>query len=366
MKLFKPFIISLILVFGYLTLISYPYFFSKINRYDSLGFLSLVEEKSVNMQKTFSQERSTDQFDNHLLKGEKVKARIKASENNFGILLFRFAKLSSKVSDSVVFRIKKEGEEKWYYEKNYKANQFQPDQYFTFGFPPFKNSKNNTYVFEIESLSGTYKNGIGVSLNGHKVALVYRYSLNDLKNYDTLFSFIFKKFFYAVRNVNVLQYWEILSTFVLSLLLALFVEKKKVIPNVVRFLQLLFMFFIKKVKISFWDIVRFLPTIRTNSRRMFKVIMDEAKFNYLSLEKEIVNFSKRTSRGFSRTKFYSLFLNSNTKKRITIGLLIFLLALIYRFSSALVHLDKLFYAGLGGQGDYDQFIRAATCAIRNF
>lgn len=216
MRLSKLLIVHFLFTLGYLFLVSYPYLSSKINRYDSLGLLSAVEEKSTNLQKTLSPQRTTDQFDNHLFKGEKITSKVKATEDIFGILLFRFAKLSDKVSDTVNFRIKKDGEDKWHYENNYKADQFQPDQYFTFGFPPFKNSKNNTYIFEIESLSGTGKNGIGVSQNEPQVALVYKYSREDLKNFTKLSSFISKKIIYVANSVNFLQNWQIFTIIVLS------------------------------------------------------------------------------------------------------------------------------------------------------
>ncbi len=73
-------------------LVSYPFFFSKVNRFDKLGVLSLVEEKSEDVKKTGS-------AGEHLLAGEKIEGIVKSSENN------------------------------------YKVNQFQPDQYSTFGFP---------------------------------------------------------------------------------------------------------------------------------------------------------------------------------------------------------------------------------------
>ncbi len=340
MKHFKLFIISLFLVFGYLILISYPYFFSKITRFDSLGPLSLVEEKSVNIQKTFSPDRRTDQFDNHLLKGEKVTVKLKASENNFGILLFRFAQLSDNVTDTVVFRVKEEGKE-WHYENNYKANQFQPDQYFTFGFPPFKNSKNNTYVFEIESLSGTYKNGIGVSLREPQVALVYKYTRADLTNFNTLFPFIFKKFVYVARNVNFLQDRQLFIIFFSSFLFTLYLKNKR------------------KIK---------LPKPKKKYRKFLKMVVGEIIFDYVLFEKKLFKPLKKSVLRFTRSKFYLKYLDTNAKKRLAIVLLVFLIAILYRFSAASV--DQLgvfsFYAGLGGQGDYDQFIRAATCAVRNF
>jgi len=346
-KLLKLLIIPLFLTLGYCILLAYPYFFSKISRYDSLGFLSAVEEKSVNLTKSLSKERQTDRLDNHLLKGEKISGKIKASENNFGILLFRFAKLSGKVSDTVFFRIKKEGEGKWYYEHVYKADQFQDNQYFTFGFPNITDAKNNVYFFEIESLAGTYKNGIGVSPNEPIIALVYKYSKNDLKDHKILFSLIGKKFVYALSNMNFLQNWQLLATFILPLLLIFFINKKK---------------------IRFMDTVRFLPKLKKTHRKVLKAIINEMKSNYLSLEKKTVIFSKKTIHRCTSTRFYLLFFNTNTKKKAAIGLLIFLLAFTYRFSSSLVDRSgmTLFYAGLGGNGDYDQFIRTATCAITSF
>ena len=340
-------------------MISYPYFFSKLDRFNSLGPLSLVEEKKIDINQTFSHNRRTDELDNHFLKGEKVTAKFKVSENNFGILLFRFAQLSANVTDTVVFRIKEEGKEDWYYENNYKADQFQPDQYFTFGFPPFKNSKNHTYVFEIESLSGTYKNGIGVSVREPRVALVYKYTKEDLKNFDILPSFIYKKLIYAIKNANFLEYWQLLVISLLFFFSVIFVKEKKIkVPDI--------------------NITRFFQKIKSNRKIILKKITNTVKSNYLHYihsEKRVILFLRRTTNWFASTKFYSLFITTSAKKRLVITLLIFLIAFMYRFSATLVnqfnpwvgnYQTTFFYAGLGGQGDYDQFIRAATCAVRNF
>lgn len=354
MRLSKLFIISVLFIIGYLILISYPYFFSKINRFDSLGLLSVVDEKPINIQKTITPSQVTDQFDRHLLKGEKLKGEFTASENNFGILLVKFIQLSAKVSDNIVFRIKEKDKSNWYYENGYKANQFQPDQYFTFGFPPIINSKNNAYVFEIESLSGTYKNGVGLSEEKPQTALVYKYSTKELRNYKILFPFILAKFIYVAENVNFLQNWQILVIFVLSFFLVIFMRKRKITVH---------------------DILRFLPILKKDHAKILKAIINKVGFNYFYIEKKMIVLLNRISHRFTSTKFYLQVLNTNTKKTVAISLLIFLLAFTYRFSSVLVNQSHswvgsyqttFFYAGLGGQGDYDQFIRAATCAITNF
>jgi len=347
MKLFKLLIIPLVLVLGYLTLVSYPYFFSKINPYDSLGFLSLVEEMPVNIRQTISQDRVTDKFDNHLLKGEKVMSKFKATENNFGILLFRFVQLAGIVKDSVTFRIKEEGSDTWYYEHTYRADQFHSDQYFTFGFPPISSSKGKIYIFEIESVAGTYKNGIGVSNKRLKVAGVYKYTREDLENFNKLFSFSSKKFIYVARNVNFLQNRQLFIIFISSLLFILYLKKKRKIISL---------------------LLEYIPKLKKNYRNFFKLIVSEIVSDYLLFEKKLFKPLKNSVLIFTRSKFYLKFLDTNAKKRLAIGLLIFLIAFLYRFSATLVDQlgVSLFYAGLGGQGDYDQFIRAATCAVRNF
>lgn len=332
LKILKLLIIPFFLTLGYFILVAYPYFSSKISRFDSLGFLSVVEEQTVAFKLTPSSQRKTDKRDNHILAGEKVVSQFLASEDNLGIVLIRFVRFGI-VSDRIVFRIKEEGKD-WYYEHTYKADQFQDSQYFTFGFPPIAKSKNNLYVFELESLSGTYNNGVGVGLDEQKAAFVYKYTRDDLKNYKTLSTFIFKKLVYVARNVNFLQNWQIHAIFALSIFFVLIIENKKItIP----------------------DIIRFLPKLKKTRRNIFKAVTN--KIAYLS---------KKATRWVTSVNFYLLFLNTNTKKRLAIGLLIFLLAFVYRYSSSLVNQSLLFYAGLGGQGDYDQFIRAATCAVKNF
>jgi len=300
MKLFKTLIIPLALILGYLVLVSYPYFFSKINRFDQLGILSLVEEKLEEIKKT-------GKTSEHLLKGEKIVGKVVASENNLGIVLIRFSQLSAIVTDRVAFRIKETGAEKWYFENSYNANQFQSESYFTFGFPAIGDSKNKTYIFEVVSLAGTGKNGIGLSPKKPKIAFVYKFAKEDLLSVN-IFTFIQRKLTYTLNNVDIWQSWPLL-------------------------ISALFIYFMRKVKI-------------------------------VSAKKE-------------KDQLESI----GKKRRLAIGSLIFLIAFLYRFSASLVDQSDLFsfysslgngigvnsfYSLLGNGGDYDQFIRAATCAVKTF
>lgn len=329
LKKFKSFIIPLVLVLGYLVLISYPYLFSKINRFDSLGLLSLIEEKHDKIDKT-------GKAGEHLLAREKITAKLISSENNLGIVLVKFSQLSPIVTDRVVFRIKEYGDEKWHYENAYNANQFHSSNYFTFGFPMIEDSKNKAYVFEVESLSGTGKNGIGLSSEKPQVAFAHKLTKKDLLN----ISILTKKLIYIKDSVNIWQNLQILAYALFFYFFIYFVRKEKI--N-----------FTKKKKARISNIAGFL------------LFLKHIKSKNLLRLKPIIKFSKKITRAFLSTSFYSVFLNTNIKKRILIALTIFLLAFLYRFAGTSP--DQLgiasYYAGLGGGGDYDQFIRAATCAL---
>lgn len=339
MRLLKLFILIGLLL-GYLGLISYPYFFSKINQHDSLGFFSVIEERTLPIQQIFGNQRILEIPDKHLLQGEKLKGTVTASENNFGIVMLKFASFG-KVSDQVIFRIKKKGDATWYYEQPYRADKMRPHQYFTFGFPPFVDSKNNHYEFEIESTSGTYTDGIGLSLQQQypETALVYKFEKNDLKNIFLLSSFIGKKIMYTINNVNLFARWQILIGFI--------------------FLNILFLFFMYTTNGK--TLVR---TCLVLGKKIYKRIKNKMVRNFTLLEKKITVFFRKFFLKFQTSVVYKRFFNTHVKKRFFISFVIFLLAFLYRYATALVDQSLFFYATLGGGGDYDQFMRASTCALQ--
>jgi len=335
LKYLKLLIFPFVLTFVYFFLFSLPYFFSKINYYDFLGPLSVIEESPLHVEKTPGSLEDTDRLDRHLLQGDTISINLKASENNFGIILFRFAKLSGKVTDSVTFSIKQKGATQWYYTHAYKANQFQPDQYFTFGFPPFIDSKNHFYTVAITSLYGTYTNGIGVSKKTPDVALVYKYSRSDLKHLPTLFSFVTKKFLYIIHNINFFQDWEIIGIFIVSFVIVMYMKDKD---------------------ITMLQVMKFSKENLIKKKTYITFFQKTGKYCVL--------LWRNTLHWLKKTPFYARFLNTRLKKRLILTALLFLFALIYRYTASLVNTSQIFYASLGGGGDYDQFIRAATCALK--
>ncbi len=114
-----------------------------------------------------------------LLKGQKITGEFIAKENNLGIVAVRFNTYNRINKDSVIFRIKQKNENSWYYQNKYKVDQFQPDDFFTFGLPVINDSKGKTYQFEIESISGKIGDAIAVSIA--EPIFLTKYQFSDAK-----------------------------------------------------------------------------------------------------------------------------------------------------------------------------------------
>ncbi len=282
------------------------------------GFFSVIEENRVSFQRD-------KPLQSPLLKSEKIVGRFKGAENNFGVILLRFVKFG-KGSDTLIFRLKEKGSRDWYYENKYDGELFQNNEYYPFGFPSISSSKNKSYLFEIKSTSGSDKNGVALSDAKPQLALVYTYSQDQIRNPASLLSFVYKKMIYVIGNTN---YLMMLGVFFLFLLIRLSAKR------------------ISKLFFKF----------KKNPRKFADEII--AAINI----KNFTGRSKERGFQFNKVKIYQYLLNTNTKRRVLIAILLFLIAFLFRYSSSLVNQSSIFYYTLGGGGDYDQFMRASTCAL---
>lgn len=132
-----------------------------------------------------------------ILKGEKITGFIRASENNFGILIVRFNPAKPvlyKNEDIILFSIKEKGKNKFIAQNNYTSGAFTASPFFPFGFPPIENSKGKTYEFEIRSLRGDIQNAVSLSQGNPIIASQYKFSKVDvLSNGKSFFDLIFLK-----------------------------------------------------------------------------------------------------------------------------------------------------------------------------
>lgn len=129
-----------------------------------------------------------------LKKGEIIKGEFTAKENNLGIVAIAFDP-HYKTWDDVIFRIKKKGEREWYFSNKFWAPQFLDFEYFSFGFPIIRESKNKIYQFEIKSLVAKEGEGLRIRKIFPSVVIKYQFNKNELlENKISLVKFLFKKF----------------------------------------------------------------------------------------------------------------------------------------------------------------------------
>lgn len=284
--------IALFLCLFVVVVLSVPYLFSKISPYSSLGFFSVVEEDfKSNFNKNYY---------NELLKGEKINGTFTTSEDNIGIILVRFYNLGRINSDSVTFRLKEENQKKWYYEHSYKVDQFQPNQYFTFGFPQIPDSRNKKYLFEIESSAGKEGDAVAISKKNPTVAYVYQYSKAKIfEDKKTLLRFSIKKIKYALDNFDKKR---LIVSYLLFLTAIIILFKKRIVIKISKRILL----FVHRIFIK-WRNLKKTISLKPFFAKIKKII-DNLYALYLSVKK-----SKLLR---SITKFYRGTLMTEKNKRI--------------------------------------------------
>lgn len=135
-----------------------------------LGWIGLIFYQSFQIEKVFTvftreyPKSAVSVLPNgEIYQGNKIVAEFTATDSHLGIVGFRFWTFYRLNDDYLIFRIREKNSSGWYYQNKYKTDQFQPNQYFTFGFPVIDNSKGKQYVFEIESSEGRPGVAVGVS-----------------------------------------------------------------------------------------------------------------------------------------------------------------------------------------------------------
>lgn len=188
---------------------------------------------------------------NQLTQGQKIVGRFTAKENNLGQLAVRFTSNYKEPSDRIVFRFKPENHHQWYYQAEYNTDQFQNNQLFPFGFPLIEQSKGQSYIFEIESLSGSTESGqIGISQENPPFTSRYTFSPRSV---TAISSFLIKKTFNILSNTDFLATSFI---FIIPILfyLALVAQRKAyyliLFPLLVIFIDLLV--FRKNINAVYW------------------------------------------------------------------------------------------------------------------
>lgn len=138
----------------------FPLFLFLFGAYNLFNYLKAGEFGITNLDVRGDLSQMVSTRSGELLKGDKVWGTFHSKYTHLGLLSVRFYNQDRDSKDTLVFRLKEVGQEKWFYETKYETDQFLPHKHFPFGFPVIKNSDGKNYVFELESLRGATGSGI--------------------------------------------------------------------------------------------------------------------------------------------------------------------------------------------------------------
>ncbi len=160
---------------------------------------------------------------------KKVSITFTGKSNNLGIIAIPFETNNRSVNDKVVFRLKESGKKEWYQKATYNTNQFQSNAPFPFGFPVIKDSKNKSYTFEIESLSGTRENHVSINSADKYFFTKYKFSKSELiSSRSSLLRFLGLK----INSVlSVITFKEVFFIFIVTFSPCLFFFRKKILEK---------------------------------------------------------------------------------------------------------------------------------------
>ncbi len=203
--LIKYFLIPILLIFLFITCTSFYILTSDLSFSTLSHFYSYKILSGQNLEKP-------------LKKGEIIKGEFIAKENNLGIIAVAFDPYF-RTWDDVIFRIKEKGSKKWYFSNKFWAPQFLDFEYFSFGFPIIRESRNKVYQFEIKSLVAKEGEGLKVRKIFPSVVVKYQFNKKELLTHKiNLIQFLLKKFFNNFYTPNfIFIFFVSISPFLLYL-----------------------------------------------------------------------------------------------------------------------------------------------------
>ena len=167
------------------------------------GYLNSSEYGILNLDVRGGSSDITTTNPDELLKGDTISGKFHSQYPNLGMVTVPFHNQNRGSDDLLEFRLMEVGESDWIYQADYKTDQFQPHQYFPFGFPTISDSDGRDYLFEIESLRG--EAGKTVSLDMVEPVFVAKstFSKDDFfKDPNKLLYFLTNKSLNIIRDKN--------------------------------------------------------------------------------------------------------------------------------------------------------------------
>jgi hypothetical protein len=158
------------------------------------------------------------------MSNNKITLNFIAKHNNLGTVAFVFNNYQKINSDWVWFRIKESTSPTWYYQHKYNSEQFNPEYFFSFGFPTISDSHDKNYTLEIESTIGTNNNSISLHSKSPNFIAKYDYTKSFLaKNPKQIPYFISNKLSTSFGYLPVADVNDILKNTSIPLILLILI-----------------------------------------------------------------------------------------------------------------------------------------------
>jgi len=221
-----------------------PVFFLLLGLGLTITSVFISDEAFSVLVKNHSRQESNLFSGKELLPGQQVQGEFKSVENNLGIVAIRFDTSERRDNETITFRLKEKGTGNWYYENIYTTEQFQSDEFFPFGFPKIENSKNKTYVFELEPQEDT--EGF-LQISSSKPIFESKYQLSKTQitqNIPLLANYLYTKLSFSFQNNKICFVFLLIFlpfSYLISKIYFKFYSKERTVSFFNFFLQIIFL-----------------------------------------------------------------------------------------------------------------------------
>lgn len=163
--------------------------------------------------------------DKKILAQQKIQGEFTATNNRLGIVEIKFNVYYETIPDTLIFRIKEKGDTDWFYQSKHN-NIAHTQAFFPFGFPVISDSKNKTYVFELESAFGNDEKFLSLSSQSPFFLTKYSFPLNYLKQNKTeISSFALAKGVSIITALTTVPISNYLFIILVSFLIPIIISK---------------------------------------------------------------------------------------------------------------------------------------------
>jgi hypothetical protein len=154
--------------------------------------------------------------DGELVAGDTLTASIQSKDNNLGIIAIRFDTAGKIRNGTYTFKIKQSGASDWYYVNTYNAKAFGGYTFFPFGFPSIADSKDKTYIIELESHAVALSDAVAVAHVESAIQAKHKFSKEEVFNdKHTLVTLLYVNLVHIIFDKSVQTIFLTLSAFFL-------------------------------------------------------------------------------------------------------------------------------------------------------